>query len=418
MKAKGELNLVAYLKHIRSQRNYLVQTEEQYIFIHDALAEAVASGETNIHRSYLSRYINSLQSSFTTDENSIPWQLLDRQFKLATAYHPQEAQFLAALKPGNQAKNQNFDYLPIESARVTITPKTGVEGSDYINASWLPGFQKLREFIITQHPLEQTVPDFWQMVWDHDVRTAVVLSPGQQPEFGVFWPTQQANIEFESLRVQLLNESEAGGCQTKDFNLHNVEDGSELRVRFIFAPGWPRFCQQLPAVADLTAVVHNIYSQTPGASSGPLLVVDRFGGTEAATFGAFSSLLKQLEFETHVDIYEYAKISHVRRPGIWRTQDDYFFLYRVLDSICSVGHVTPASNSPYEESSFQTFQPVSNGGITPTAGTQVTGFYQPQFLNGHPATTAAVCNGHGTIIRIPPDGRETLLRSTDAFQRF
>ena len=76
MRAKGELNLVAYLKHIRTQRNYLVQTEEQYIFVHDALAEAVASGETNINRSYLSRYINSLQTSFTTDENSIPWQLL------------------------------------------------------------------------------------------------------------------------------------------------------------------------------------------------------------------------------------------------------------------------------------------------------------------------------------------------------
>ena len=181
MKAKGELNLVAFLRHIRTQRNFLVQTEEQYIFVHDALAEAVASGETNINRSYLSRYINSLQSSFTTDENSIPWQLLDRQFKLATAFQPQESQFMAALKPCNQSKNQNFDYLPIEAARVALSPRTGVEGSDYINASWLPGFNKLREFIITQHPTEQTVPDFWRMLWDHSIKTVTVLSPLQQP---------------------------------------------------------------------------------------------------------------------------------------------------------------------------------------------------------------------------------------------
>ena len=181
MKAKGELNLVAFLRHIRTQRNFLVQTEEQYIFVHDALAEAVASGETNINRSYLSRYINSLQSSFTTDENSIPWQLLDRQFKLATAYQPQESQFMAALKPCNQCKNQNFDYMPIESARVALSPKAGVEGSDYINASWLPGFHKLKEFIVTQHPVEQTISDFWQMLWDHNARTVVVLSALQQP---------------------------------------------------------------------------------------------------------------------------------------------------------------------------------------------------------------------------------------------
>ncbi len=181
MRAKGELNLVAYLKHIRTQRNFLVQTEEQYIFVHDALAEAVASGETNINRSYLSRYINSLQSSFTTDENSVPWQLLDRQFKLSTAYRPQESEFVAALKPFNQSKNQNFDFLPIETARVALVPKPGVEGSDYINASWLPGFNKLNEYIITQHPTDRTVSDFWQMLWDHNARTVVVLSALQQP---------------------------------------------------------------------------------------------------------------------------------------------------------------------------------------------------------------------------------------------
>jgi receptor-type tyrosine-protein phosphatase gamma len=180
LKAKGELNLIAYLKHIRSQRNYLVQTEEQYIFVHDALAEAVACGETNIHRAYLAKYIDSLQSSFTTDENSVPWQLIDRQFKLATAFQPQEIQYAAALRPCNQHKNQSFDYLPMEASRVATSPRAGVDGSDYINASWLPGFNRPGEFILAQHPMQQTVVDFWQMIWDHGARTIVVLSPVQQ----------------------------------------------------------------------------------------------------------------------------------------------------------------------------------------------------------------------------------------------
>lgn len=83
---------------------------------------------------------------------------------------------VSANKSSNAHKNRSSSILPIESGRVHLTPKPGVDGSDYINATWFQGFQKLKEFIITQHPLQDTMLDFWQMIWDHTIQTIVLLS--------------------------------------------------------------------------------------------------------------------------------------------------------------------------------------------------------------------------------------------------
>lgn len=42
MQAIGKLDIDGYLSYIRTQRNFLIQTVEQYIFVHDVLLEAVS----------------------------------------------------------------------------------------------------------------------------------------------------------------------------------------------------------------------------------------------------------------------------------------------------------------------------------------------------------------------------------------
>ena len=325
LKAKGELSILPFLKHIRAQRNFMVQTLEQFVFIHEALVETVLSGETNIKLAYLSRYITSLQSSFTTEESSVPFQLLDRQFSHVTRYKPQELEFSSAILPCNQLKNQSFDFIPLDGNPVALAPVSGQEGSDYVNASWLPGYRSLTEFILTQHPKAATLEDFWRLVWEQRVLTVVVLSaPATQPDYPLFWVQEQTR-----LGNIILSPTEEGllcGFQTKDFSLRQHNDPQGMKVRLIFCPEWAG--EEARVKLSLVGVVNSL-------PPSPILVLDQLGGAQAGTLCALSYLLRQAESEGNVDVYQTAKTLHNARPGIWPSADHLLSLYKLTLSYCS-----------------------------------------------------------------------------------
>ena len=63
IKHEKTVDIYGHVTCLRAQRNYMVQTEDQYIFIHDALLEAVQSGNTEIPARNLYAHIQKLSQS-------------------------------------------------------------------------------------------------------------------------------------------------------------------------------------------------------------------------------------------------------------------------------------------------------------------------------------------------------------------
>ncbi|XP_061750368.1 receptor-type tyrosine-protein phosphatase zeta isoform X3 [Nerophis ophidion] len=360
LRDEGAVDVDGYLRHIRTQRNYLVQTQEQYVFIHDALVEAINCGESEVAGSHLHSYVDQLLTA--GQDGRTP---LDRQLKLLSGGNSKTSSGddnddeALALQGRDRHKNRSGSLLPVESSRVRLSTCAG-DTSDYINASYVTGYKYSKEFIITQNPLPHTLKDFWRMIWDHNTRVIVSL-PGPQPTeeaaAAIFGPGEGQRVAYEAFTVSHVSEnlvcmSNEDLLLVQDFALQATRDDYILQVRVYRAPCWPRPDSPISSTWELL----HLLKDTIWAQEVPTVVQDCLGGVTAGTFCALLTLMRQVDTEGSVDVFQVAKLTNLARPGTFSDLEHVQFVYTALLSLLSTredgadekGVVTLARNAAAE----------------------------------------------------------------------
>ncbi|XP_076806506.1 receptor-type tyrosine-protein phosphatase H-like isoform X3 [Clavelina lepadiformis] len=244
----------------------------------------------------------------------------------------------AALLPENISKNRyKKSIFPFDATRVKLQPATNPGSSDYINASYIPGYSKEKEYIATQGPLRTTNDDFWRMIWEQDSRNIVMLTQIVDSESGkvkceMYWPKSETPTTVACMQLQLISELKSHDWIVRVFNLKKGEETRRI-TQFHFT-AWPD--HGVPTTAKNLTIFTRYVRRTikhEATKTGPTIVHCSAGVGRTGTFIAMDRLLQHMKDHDYVDIFGIVHEMRMCRTSMVQNKDQYVLIHAMVQDV-------------------------------------------------------------------------------------
>ncbi|XGW07739.1 hypothetical protein V3C99_010692 [Haemonchus contortus] len=354
--AEGKVDIFDCVSALRKQRNLMVQSQEQYVFIYKALAEWHLFGYTDMDVEQLIEHYQTLidpgmrdrASSFSgitklvARSDAAPATGMEAEFRKLERSLETPAKCSFAAKEDNIMKNRFDSAVPYDRNRIVLRASIGYADTTYINASSLKGY--FYPYVLAQDPVsEHTVFDFWRMISELNVTTLVMLSNEEDwSPSEKYWPSElHGTVVYErppyNVSVQLTGEEHFPYYIARRLSYRMKEDtGTRNVMQFAFT-AWPS-SSVVPASSEpLLSLVGRVLERQSGLpDSGPIVLHCRNGSSETGVYCCISLLLERLKAEQRVDVFQTVKGLQNQRPLVFSKLEHYAFCYQaVIDYIRS-----------------------------------------------------------------------------------
>ncbi|KAK6492368.1 receptor-type tyrosine-protein phosphatase alpha-like isoform X1 [Huso huso] len=239
----------------------------------------------------------------------------------------------AAKQPSNKEKNRYCNAIPYDASRVLLKCFNEDPDSDYINASFINGYEKTNCYIATQGPLPSTVTDFWRMVWENNSFVIVMLtSLVEKTKLVSFWQKKCEQYWPEDCQtygdvfVSLQAEERSTEITTRTFDLRKVSGSQHRTVKQFHYSAWPDHGTPRKPLSLLCL----IRQANSWLSAGPMIVHCSAGIGRTGAFIAIDQLLHAAEAVGRVDVFQCIYNMRKQRKNMVQTEEQYLFVYDVL----------------------------------------------------------------------------------------
>jgi protein tyrosine phosphatase len=318
-RVESEVNVMEFCQKMRKSRTMMVRTVKQYAFIYDVIMEALlinySTVGTDLKDMYrlLSEENPVTKRSHLTDQSDV----LEKHVPGLTA-----DKCSAGLKKENASRNRFncLDLLPPDARRPVLKSPLASGRTDYINALYIDSYTQQRAFILTQSPLISTLVDFWQMVYDNNVSTIVMLD-GQSLRDDTcarYWPSgDPADHNYGQFNVTLESEEQHDLVIIRSFRLRCVDSGVDREIYQLQCEAWAPgnlVPSSREAIIELLELAEGSQAEHDGSSSPPIVVHCMDGATRCGLFSVCFTIAETMRIEKQVDIFHTIKRLKTVRP--------------------------------------------------------------------------------------------------------
>uniref|UniRef100_A0A663M7B7 protein-tyrosine-phosphatase n=1 Tax=Athene cunicularia TaxID=194338 RepID=A0A663M7B7_ATHCN len=314
---EGVVDIYNCVRELRSRRVNMVQTEEQYVFIHDAILEACLCGDTSIPASQV-RSVYYEMNKLDPQTNSSQIKEEFRTLNMVTPTLRVEDCSIALL-PRNHEKNRCMDVLPPDRCLPFLITIDG-ESSNYINAALMDSYKQPSAFIVTQHPLPNTVKDFWRLVLDYHCTSIVMLNDVDPAQLcPQYWPENGVH-RHGPIQVEFVSADLEEDIISRIFRIYNAarpQDGYRMVQQFQFL-GWPMYRDTPVSKRSFLKLIRQVekWQEEYNGGEGRTVVHCLNGGGRSGTFCAISIVCEMLRHQRAVDVFHAVKTLRNNKPNM------------------------------------------------------------------------------------------------------
>uniref|UniRef100_G3N437 protein-tyrosine-phosphatase n=1 Tax=Gasterosteus aculeatus aculeatus TaxID=481459 RepID=G3N437_GASAC len=328
---EGVVDIFNCIRELRSQRVNMVQTEEQYVFVHDAILEACLCGNTAIPVcEFRAIYYNISRLDPQTNSSQIKDEFQTLNI-VTPRVRPEDCS--VGLLPRNHDKNRSMDVLSADRCLPFLIAVDG-ESSNYINAALMDSHKQPAAFIVTQHPLPNTMADFWRLVFDYNCSSIVMLNEMDAAQLCMqYWP-EKSSCCYGPIQVEFISADIDEDIINRIFRICNMarpQDGYRLVQHFQFI-GWPAYRDTPLSKHSILQLVRRLakWQEQYDGGDGRTVVHCLTGGGRSGTFCAMCSINEMIQQQNIVDVFHTVKTLRNNKTNMVETMSLKYTLSNVI----------------------------------------------------------------------------------------